>query len=233
MLYEFIETIRRNWHSDIARQTQCELSLLCDLYGSDKGSIYGGGAYYKWPAHTYTPVYEYFFSPIRQTVKQVFECGLGTNNPALASSMGITGQPGASLRVWRDYFPNANIVGADIDRDILFSEERIYTGYINQLSPDDINAFFKSVSEKYTNKFDVMIDDGLHTMEAATCLFENAFNYLSNGGLYFIEDMSMAFIPKFKEYFETCKHSNQIVVKYMLMSRNRHQANNLIIIHKK
>jgi hypothetical protein len=163
----------------------------------------------------------------------VFECGLGTNNPTLDSSMGIGGQPGASLRVWRDHFPNANIIGADIDSDILFSEERIFTGYINQLSPNDINIFFKSVSEKYTDKFDIMIDDGLHTMEAAICLFGNAFNYLSDNGIYFIEDMDMVYIPKFKEYFKTCKHSNQIFVRYMLMAMGSAQGNNLIIIHKK
>ena len=45
------------------------------------------------------------------------------------------GKPGASLRVWRDYFPNAIIYGADIDKDILFAEERIKTFYIDQLDP--------------------------------------------------------------------------------------------------
>ena len=34
--------------------------------------------------------------------------------------MGIKGKPGASLRVWKDYFPNANIIGVDIDENILF-----------------------------------------------------------------------------------------------------------------
>jgi hypothetical protein len=52
--------------------------------------------------------------------------------------MGRTGTPGASLRAWRDYFPNAEIYGADIDREILFEEERISAFYVNQLSESAI-----------------------------------------------------------------------------------------------
>lgn len=246
MLRSFIKKIRTIWHLDIAdsyscikklidrvdHQTQNELSLLCDLYGSDKGSIYGGGAYYNWRAHTYTPIYEYFFSPIRLAVKQVFECGLGTNNPTLPSSMGIMGQPGASLRVWRDYFPNAIIIGADIDEEVLFFEDRIHTGYINQLSSNEIKHFFENLDGEYSNIFDIMIDDGLHTVEAAKCLFENAFNYLREKGLYIIEDIHIKDIPKLKEYFKTCKFREEMYVRYMLMPMEGFEANNLILIKK-
>jgi uncharacterized protein YeeX (DUF496 family) len=57
MLKSLLKKIRRKWHADlddrindiavkvasISRQTQNELSYLCDLYGSDKGSLWGGG----------------------------------------------------------------------------------------------------------------------------------------------------------------------------------------------
>ena len=35
-------------------------------------------------------------------------------------NMTASGKPGASLRVWRDYFNNAQVIGADIDKRILF-----------------------------------------------------------------------------------------------------------------
>ena len=54
---------------------------------------------------------------------KVFEFWVGTNNPNLASSMGVLENPGASLRDWRDYFPNALVFGADIDIEILFTDE--------------------------------------------------------------------------------------------------------------
>ena len=56
----------------------------------------------------------------------IFEVGLGTNNVDVPSNMGKDGKPGASLRAWRDYFPNA-----DIDTRILFKEDKIQTFYTN------------------------------------------------------------------------------------------------------
>jgi hypothetical protein len=240
-----LKIIRWKWHNDLnldgvcyetsraVCQTANELSILCDLYGSDKGSVYGGGAYYKWLAHTYTPVYEYLFKPIREDVKLVFECGLGTNNPKLASSMGDEGNPGASLKVWRDYFPNAMIVGGDIDKDILFEDERIYTGYIDQLSNDEIVKFFTAVQARYNKKFDIMVDDGLHTFEAGVCLFDGAFQYLKDNGYYIIEDVDIESVKKFKEYFREYPQKNMMQVRYMLMPIKNNMANNMIIIQRK
>jgi hypothetical protein len=129
------------------KNTQCEVSRLCDVYGSDKGSLHKSGHPYPWPSHSYADFYANLFSHCRNSVTKVFECGIGTNNPSLPSSMLITGKPGASLRVWRDYFPNATVYGADIDKDILFEEDRIKTYYINQLDPVDIKSFWEAVGK--------------------------------------------------------------------------------------
>lgn len=83
--------------------------------------------------HNFTTVYSALFNERRKQPLRIFELGLGTNNPDLASSMGTYGIPGASLRAWRELFPKALIFGADIDRDILFEEERIKTFYCDQL----------------------------------------------------------------------------------------------------
>src|SRR5262249_23189855 len=100
------------------RHADSLLNALCDKYGTDKGEMRSAGHPYPWPSHTYADFIERLFDHCREYVNHVFECGLGTNNPKLQSSMGSTGVPGASLRVWREYFPNAMILGADIDKDI-------------------------------------------------------------------------------------------------------------------
>ena len=41
-------------------------------------------------------------------------------------------KPGASLRVWNEYFKNATIYGADIDKSTLFEEKKIKTFYVDQ-----------------------------------------------------------------------------------------------------
>jgi SAM-dependent methyltransferase len=216
----------------IACQTKNELSFLCDLYGSDKGSQYGGGAYYPSWAHTYTPIYERFFQPIRESAALIFECGLGTNNTAIIANMGKNAAPGASLRVWRDYFPNAQIIGADIDKTILFKDDRIETGYIDQTAPETINHFFGGIKEKYSRGFDIMIDDGCHVFEANKCLLVNAFPFLKEGGYYIIEDVNLHEIRKNRVFLDEFEKEQKCVVQYMLMPMDYFVNNNLIIIKK-
>ena len=204
-----------------------ELSLLCDLYGSDKGESKEFGHPYPWPSHSYADYYTRIFSQCRGSVKRVFECGIGTNNPTIESSMGITGKPGASLRVWRDYFPNALIFGADIDRNILFEEERIKTFYIDQLNPESILDFWSLAGG---DEFDIIIDDGLHTFEAGSTLFQCTINYLTAGGVYVIEDVSLENLLRYNEFFQDTNY----LVDYVILERqNRYVDGNCLIVIRK
>lgn len=175
-------------------------SNLCDRYGSDKGSLEASGHVYPWEAHTYADLYSFLFDHCRQHVTKVFECGIGTNQPDLASSMGGKGKPGASLRVWRDYFPKAIVIGADIDRSILFSEDRINTCYLDQT---DTPSILDMWSKLQISDFDLMVDDGLHTYESSINLFENSISQLSRNGIYIIEDVSLTDLARYKEYFDS------------------------------
>ncbi|MDA8559618.1 hypothetical protein N9K62_01645, partial [Candidatus Pelagibacter bacterium] len=101
---------------------------------------------YNWIPNSYTSYYHSIFNLNRDNIKLIFECGLGTNNPNLASNMTDTGMPGASLRVWRDYFKNAKIYGGDIDKEILFEEDRIKTFYVDQLNRNSIINMCKKIN---------------------------------------------------------------------------------------
>jgi hypothetical protein len=173
------------------------LNSLCDRYGSDKGEIKTGGHPYPWRSHSYADFYERQFGMQRKYMRNVFECGLGTNNPALESTMGAEGRPGASLRIWRDYFPSANIYGADIDKEILFEEERISTFFCDQTDPVSIGRLWSNMPGI---EFEIMIDDGLHTFDAGRCLFENSFHKLTDNGIYIIEDVKRDDLEKFQIY---------------------------------
>jgi hypothetical protein len=113
------------------------------------------------------------------------EVGIGSSDPKIQSSMGKNGTPGASLRAWKKYFPNGNIVGLDIDEKTLFKEERIETYCIDQTNPISISNFILNNKNRL---FDVIIDDGLHTENAAHVFFENSSHLLKSNGFYFIED---------------------------------------------
>jgi hypothetical protein len=183
---------------------------------------------YPWKSHSYADYYANLFRHCRKFIKNVFECGIGSNNSSLVSSMGAQGVPGASLRVWRDYFPNANIIGVDVDRDILFKEDRIETYYVDQTDPQSIADLWKNI---HVEEFDLMIDDGLHTFEAGKILFENSIGKLSDHGIYIIEDATLQTLMAFKKYFS----DKDFKVEYICMFRPGDPVvtdNNLLIIRK-
>ena len=205
----------------------CRLAALCDLHGSDKGSLRESGHAYPWRPHTYAAYYSRLFSHCRPHVRRVFECGLGTNNTALPSNMGPAGRPGASLRVWRDYFPNAEIVGADIDRDILFQEPRIATWHVDQTDPASIAALWARVGGA---AFDFMVDDGLHAFAAGVCLFEHSIDRLAPHGLYVVEDVTLPDLDRYAAYFA----SRDYVVDYVRLHGRAvpETDNNLVVVRR-
>lgn len=204
------------------------LNQLCDLYGSDKGSVSSAstGHPYPWPAHTYTRVYADLFAASKDRINTVFECGLGTNNPNIKSSMQINGKPGASLRVWRDYFSNAVIYGADIDSNILFTEDRIFTGYMDQTDSSSVAQFWQT----YDVYPDVIIDDGLHEYTAGITLFEGSFERLASNGVYVIEDVHPDDRELYMEYF------NKKEVDFRVITLNNTPwkivNNTLVVVYK-
>lgn len=200
------------------------LTDLCRImrrHGSDKGITW----------HNYTPVYDLMFSHLRDRDDvQVFELGIGTNNPDLPSSMGINGTPGASLRGWKEWMPKARIVGADIDRNILFREESIETYYVDQRSANTIHDLWSAIPGDAT--FDIIIDDGLHTFEANDNFLRHSHDRVRPGGFYIIEDILEddiasfeASIPEYKEWFAE-------VVLCKLPHKINKCDNNLLILYK-
>jgi hypothetical protein len=147
-------------------------------YGSDKGNGW----------HTYTPIYSALLSKRKNEHLRIFELGLGTNNPDVAFNMGAFGQPGASLRGWRDLFPLSYVYGADIDTGILFEESRIKTFYCNQLDSSSVRNLWSQSEMKHG--MDIIIEDRLHTYDANMSFLYGSLEYLRPGGLYVIEDIA-------------------------------------------
>lgn len=94
---------------------------------------------------------------------------------------------GGSLLMWRDYFPNGNIVGIDINLPKNFpATDRIH---LFEGSQTDLE-FLTGVSKKTApNGFDIIIDDASHMGALSKISFWHLFNnYLKPGGVYAIED---------------------------------------------
>ena len=194
-----------------------QLTDLMNLFGSDKGGRNNH--------HNFASYYSEIFFHKRNNIKNFLEIGLGTNDTSVLSNMGSNGIPLASLRAWRDYFKNANIYGADIDKNILKNEDRIETFYVDQTDPITIKEMFKNIGEK---KFDIILEDGLHEYNANICFFENAIEYLESNGTYIIEDVYYKDQDKFIKYFENKKYNFSIIDIF----HEKNIANNCLIIIK-
>ena len=141
------------------------MTYLCDLarkYGTDKGGGHGERC------HNYTPIYYSLFEPIRHEVKAVLEIGINS---------------GASLRMWRDFFPNANIIGIDNDRGCQIGEDRIVSFIADQYNVADLHQVIPADAI-----FDIIIDDGAHQLRAWRNSFEALRRNVRPGGYYIIED---------------------------------------------
>jgi hypothetical protein len=147
-----------------------ELNALADRY-------YGAGEPEKKPS-TYFVEYDRLFSPIR-------------SNPIRLLELGV--RSGASMLVWRDYFPTATIVGLDIDECPPNFPKEVRFHFIAG-SQDDHSALDEAIRIA-GGPFDIIIDDASHvghiTARSLAYLFPGG---LKDGGFYVIEDICTAFL---------------------------------------
>jgi hypothetical protein len=94
---------------------------------------------------------------------------------------------GGSLLLWRDYFPNASIVGIDVALpEPLKSEPRIH---LFQGSQTDTVFLSEVARQSAPGGFDVIIDDASHVGMLTKVTFWHLFEqHLKPSGLYVIED---------------------------------------------
>lgn len=153
-----------------------DLKVLLDKHGSDKAN-----------KHNYHLLLGFLLKD-RDSISKVLEIGLGTNNPDVSSNMTKHGKPGASVRAFRDFLPKAQIYGADFDKRILFSEDRIETFFVDQTRPET----FDDLKTKLPTGFDLIIDNGLHSPLANVNSVNFGLELLAVGGTMIVEDVNPA-----------------------------------------
>ena len=187
-----------------------KLSQNLETYGSDK------------VRNNYHLIYSCILKDI-ELPYNILEIGLGTNDVKVVSSMGLSGKPGASIKGFKDTFTASKIYGADVDKKILFSEDRIKTFFVDQNNLETFNNITDSVKEE----FDLIIDDGLHYQlsNLNTLLF--AINNLKIGGFFIIEDIGIWTI-------DTWKIVNKVIPKnFESQIIEMTETNFVYLLHKK
>ncbi len=147
------------------------LKALATLYASDK-----------WNTHWYALHYEAHFRPIRKKRLIVVEIGIGGYSDPLSG--------GGSLRMWRTWFPHAQIHGIDICDKSAHAERRIK---VHQGSQTD-TAFLRTVIDQ-AGRPDVIVDDGSHRNSDVIATFQFLFPLLADDGYYVVEDTQTSYWP--------------------------------------
>ena len=124
--------------------------------------------------HEYAEFYDYLFSPLRDKEIKLLEVGIAK---------------GGSIQMWRDYFSKGTIYGVDnipyllnINRE--FTDPNIVTFWED--------AYCDSFIDKLNNlnlSFDVILDDGPHTLDSQKFFVNNYHRLLNDGGYMIIEDI--------------------------------------------
>ncbi len=145
---------------------------LADSRGTDKNST-----------HSYLPIYDDLFRDKKLLVKNVLEVGICT---------------GGSIKLWNDYFINANVVGIDICTvESLIMNCNLF-GYNNILNNDKnklyllTDAYSSSMIdtlESTYGKFDMILDDGSHKLEDMKFFIINYCKLLTDTGIMIVEDI--------------------------------------------
>lgn len=117
--------------------------------------------------HSYIPVYERL---LPENCKALYEIGVAKN--------------ALSLRLWAEVFPDALIVGCDID--VIELESPL---------PDNVRIVQADGTTFMPDQtFDVIIDDGSHRGRDQVKSYDLLWPSLNSGGIYFVEDLRNPFL---------------------------------------
>jgi hypothetical protein len=95
--------------------------------------------------------------------------------------------------MWKAFFPNARIHGIDIDPACAAHAGEGVDVWIG----DQADRGFLEHVAKEGGGFDLVIDDGGHTMTQQNVAFETLFPHVRDGGIYVLEDLGTSYWPRF------------------------------------
>lgn len=123
--------------------------------------------------HSYLDIYENLFNKKKETAKNILEIGIST---------------GGSIKLWHDYFTKAIIYGIEKDDTRYIKKDIFNNNRIKLLLETD--AYNSSVPQSLNTKFDIIIDDGPHTLESQIDFIKLYSDFLEDDGILIIEDIA-------------------------------------------
>lgn len=161
--------------------------------------------------HSYADVYEEYFKDIRYTAKEILEIGI---------------MFGGSIATWHEYFPNARITC--LDTDIRQLRHGIFKARIRTIM---YNAYCEEIVKDVSDvKYDVIIDDGPHSLESMKYVAQHYSKLLNKNGILVIEDVQS--LDWFEEIRDSFPEEYQKYVKLVDLRHVKGRYDDILIVLK-
>jgi hypothetical protein len=131
--------------------------------------------------HSYLDLYERLLNSKKDTAKRVLEIGIGD----------FIEKNGGSIKLWRDYFTNAKVYALDkLDINRVIDELKEDSRVVLYTSIDAYDEnFVKKTFVDENIKFDMLLDDGPHTLESMVNFIKLYSELIADDGILIIEDI--------------------------------------------
>jgi hypothetical protein len=178
-----------------------KLSKLAVQHGTDK-----------WDHHFYTEHYEKALGHLQNETFNLLEIGIGGYE--------FPERGGASLRMWADFFPNANIVGFDFyDKSKIKKQKHVKVYRGDQGNEEQLMGV-----HMHEGPFHVVVDDGSHMCAHQVKSFEVLFPHMPDGGIYIIEDTETSYWPDYGG--GDIEHKHSCIAYFMRKLHEMHYRTN-------
>lgn len=124
--------------------------------------------------HSYLSLYQQLLESKKESATHVLEVGI---------------QGGGSIKLWKDFFPNATVVGVDVMKkegiwdEIHHDRIQLYT------ESDAYNTDFFVSTFLDKARFDFLLDDGPHTLDSMVRFIQLYSQIMKEDGMLIIEDV--------------------------------------------
>lgn len=143
--------------------------------------------------HLFTVIYDTWFSKLRDEQIRLLEIGVLL---------------GGSLRMWEEYFPNAELHGADIDDRSECATSRIRIHQTDQTKSDQLQLLPRDCH--------IIVDDGGHTMLQQQLTLTTLFDsHLLPGGTYILEDLHTSDVEHYPKWAGYGSNPNNNTLKLL------------------
>lgn len=112
-----------------------------------------------------------------------------------------------SMMMWREYFPNAEIHGIDI---VEYSDNKVDNVNYHCIDIENTEALTNFINDNYD--WDVVIDDGGHTMKQQQFSFKYFLGIMKKPAIFIMEDLHSSF-----EYWKSRHNPNNDPTTYQMI----------------